>query len=332
VEKEGYFLYEAGNLVGNDQGDLKLVLNLLFFFSYLFSHDIICYIEWSGMMKLLVEYSSKENINYDTDGIILALEDYSVESIISFSLKEISDIRKKFYGEIFVKINKNLMNDDIEPISEILKKLDSIGITGIFFYDLAILQLKKELNLSIDLVWNQTHMVHNYRTCDYYYEHGVKYALLGKEITLDEIIEIIDKSKITSMVEVISKPSVGFSKRRLLTNYYHAIDEEYQDKLTVSEKVTDSKYTFLEDNNGTSIFLDTITNGTGIIHDLYQNGCSYIIFREYGIDSFLELVSDTRKYILDGCCDDNYIEKYKKLGNSTNFFFKKTIYKVKKNG
>ena len=332
MEKEGYFLYEAGNLVGNDQGDLKLVLNLLFFFSYLFSHDIICYIEWSGMMKLLVEYSSKEHINYDTDGIILALEDYSVESIISFSLKEISDIRKKFYGEIFVKINKNLMNDDIEPISEILKKLDSIGITGIFFYDLAILQLKKELNLSIDLVWNQTHMVHNYRTCDYYYEHGVKYALLGKEITLDEIIEIIDKSKITSMVEVISKPSVGFSKRRLLTNYYHAIDEEYQDKLTVSEKVTDSKYTFLEDNNGTSIFLDTITNGTGIIHDLYQNGCSYIIFREYGIDSFLELVSDTRKYILDGCCDDNYIEKYKKLGNSTNFFFKKTIYKVKKNG
>ena len=53
---------------------------------------------------------------------------------------------------------------------------------------------------------------------------------------------------------------------------------------------------------------------------------------EYGIDSFLELVSDTKKYILDGCCDDNYIEKYKKLGNSTNFFFKKTIYKVKKNG
>ena len=86
------------------------------------------------MMKLLVEYSSKSHINYDVDGIILPLDNYSVESITSFSLKEISDIRKKFDGEIFVKINKNLMNDDIEPISKILKKLDSIGITGIFFY------------------------------------------------------------------------------------------------------------------------------------------------------------------------------------------------------
>lgn len=283
-------------------------------------------------MKLLIEYSSKEHINFNVDGIILALEDYSVESIISFNLKEIIDIRNKYNGEVFVKINKNLFNDDIEPISNILKKLDSIGITGIFFYDLAILQLKKELNLSIDLVWNQTHMVHNYRTCDYYFEHGVKYALLGKEITLDEILEIIDKSKITSMVEVVSKPSVGFSKRKLLTNYYHAIEKDYQNKLTVSEKVTNSKYTFLEDNNGTSIFLDTITNGTSIIRNLYQSGCSYIIFREYGIDSFSELVSDTKKYILDGCCDDSYIEKYKKLGNNTNFFFKKTIYKVKKNG
>ena len=27
-----------------------------------------------------------------------------------------------------------------------------------------------------------------------------------------------------------------------------------------------------------------------------------------------------------------YVEKYKKLGDSTGFFFKKTIYKVKKNG
>ena len=84
-------------------------------------------------MKLLIEYSSKEHINFNVDGIILALEDYSVESIISFNLKEIIDIRKKFNGEVFVKINKNLFNDDIEPISNILKKLDSIGITGIFF-------------------------------------------------------------------------------------------------------------------------------------------------------------------------------------------------------
>ena len=282
-------------------------------------------------MKLLIEPSTKNNLYSEyVDGIILPLENYAVESVITFSLAEIKEISKNSNCEIFIKINKNLLNEDIEDITKILKELDKLNIKGIFFYDLAILELKSELNLKVDLIWNQTHMVNNYRTCDYYYNHGVKYALLGKEITLDEIIEIISKSKITSMVEVVSKPSVAFSKRKLVTNYYKDLGKDINTDIIVKEKVTDTNYEFIEDSNGTSIFLDKITNGTSVIKDLYGAGCEYIIFREYGIDNFKDLVVDTKKYIEDKCIDDKYISKYKKLGDSTNFFFKKTIYRVKK--
>lgn len=282
-------------------------------------------------MKLLIEVSEKNNLYLDDiDGIILALDNYSVESIVSFSVDEIKEIKNSTDKEIFVKINKNLMNDDIDNVKDILIELDKIGINGVFFYDLAILELKRELDLKLDLVWNQTHMVNNYKTCDYYYSKGVKYALLGKEITLDEIIEIINKSKITSMVEVVSKPSVAFSKRKLITNYYKDLGKDKKDELIVTEKVTNSNYHLVEDSNGTSFYLDIITNGTSVIKELFENNCEYIIMREFGIDNFSELVSDTKNYISNGCTDDNYINKYKKLGDSTNFFFKKTIYKVKK--
>lgn len=282
-------------------------------------------------MKLLIEVSGKNNLYLDNaDGIILALDNYSVESIVSFSVDEIKNIKNNTSKEIFVKINKNLMNEDIEKVKDILIELDKLGINGVFFYDLAILELKKELGLSIDLVWNQTHMVNNYKTCDYYYSKGCKYALLGKEITLDEINEIINKSKITSMVEVVSKPSVAFSKRKLITNYYKDLGKEKSDELIIREKLTDSNYHLIEDSNGTSFYLDIITNGTGVIKSLFENKCQYIIMREFGIDCFSELITDTKNYISNGCIDDNYINKYKKLGDSTNFFFKKTIYKVKK--
>ena len=46
---------------------------------------------------------------------------------------------------------------------------------------------------------------------------------------------------------------------------------------------------------------------------------------------FKELIIDTKEYIKGNCLDDSYIEKYKKLGDYTNFFFKKTIFMVKKN-
>lgn len=282
-------------------------------------------------MKLLIEVSSKDNLYLDsTDGIILALDNYSVESIVSFSTREIKEIKNNTSKEIFVKINKNLMNEDIEKVREILIELDKIGINGVFFYDLAILELKRELNLKLDLVWNQTHMVNNYKTCDYYYSKGVKYALLGKEITLEEIIEIIKKSKITSMVEVVSRPSVAFSKRKLITNYYKDLGKDKTNELIIHEKVTDSNYLLREDSNGTSFYLDIVTNGTGIIKDLFENNCKYIIMREFGVDSFEELIKDTLNYISNNCIDENYVSKYKKLGDSTNFFFKKTIYKVKK--
>ena len=80
------------------------------------------------------------------------------------------------------------------------------------------------------------------------------------------------------------------------------------------------------------IYLDIVTNGTGVIKELFENNCQYIIMREFGIDNFNELITDTKNYISNGCADTDYVSKYKKLGDSTNFFFKKTIYKVKKNG
>ena len=281
-------------------------------------------------MKLLVEVKDKNNLYLDKiPGIILPLDKYSVESTCFFTMDEIRDIVSNSNLEVFIKINKNLENDDIEDIKNILLELDNIGVTGVFFYDLAILELKRELNLNLDLVWNQTHMVNNFETCNYYHSKGCKYALLGKEITLEEIKEIIDKSDITCMVEVVSRPSVAFSKRSLVTNYYKDLGKEEKHEILIHEKVSDDDYLVVENDLGTTFFLNTITNGTSIIKELFESNCKYIIFREYGIDNFNELVSDTMDYISNGCIDDSYVEKYKKLGDSTNFFFKKTIYKVK---
>lgn len=281
-------------------------------------------------MKLLVEVSSKDSLFLeDSDGIILALEDFSVESVCYFTLDEIISIKNSTKKEVFVKLNKNFFNDEIDKLKDVLIKLDEARIDGVFFYDLAVLELKRELNLKIEVVWNQTHMVNNYRTCNYYYEKGCKYALLGKEITLEEILEIIKNSKINCMVEIVSLPSVAFSRRHLVSNYYHDLEKSSKDEILIHEKVSDMNYRVLEDNNGTCFYLDSVTNGTSIIKDLYDAGCSYIIFREFGIDNFGELVSDTFKYIESCCNDSSYVSKYEKLGDSKNFFFKKTIYKVK---
>ena len=287
-------------------------------------------------MKLLIEPANKTKLYQENiDGLILPLKDFAAQSEVYFTIEEIKEIILNNPSlQIFININKNIFNDEIDNLKENLLQLDKLNITAIMFYDLALLKLKQELDLKIDLVWNQTYMVNNYKTCNYYYNKGVKYAYLSKEITLDEIIEISQNSNINTMVEVVGLPTVAFSKRKLITNYFKDINKPSTEKLDVLEKVTNKTYQLTEDKHGTNFYLKELVNGTSIVNCLYQTNIPYIIMKEYGIESnlFTELLNDTKKYIEGNCQDKNYIEKYQKLGDNTNFFFKKTIYQVKKNG
>lgn len=284
-------------------------------------------------MKLLIEVSDKKKLYEDcVDGVILPLEGFAVQSSSYFTYEEIASIVSINQSlEVFVSINKNMFNKDIGPLKEMLLKLDKLKLKGIFFYDLSLLQLKKELDLSIPFVWNQTYMVNNYKTCNYYFSEGVLYALLSSEITLEEIKEISLKSNINLMVFVLGFPVVAFSKRKLISNYYKDLGKSSFEKLEVFDDLSKDSYELVENSDGTNFYLKMMVNGTSIIKDLYDADVSYIIMKDYGIsnDLFYELLVDTKKYIEGNCQDSSYIYKYKKLGDNTGFFFKKTIYQVR---
>lgn len=284
-------------------------------------------------MKVLVEVASKNIDSYVgcCDGILLGLSSYSVLNAVGFTVEEVSSIAKEYPTlEIFVKMDKNFMNDEVDSLKDVLVELDQLPIEGVFFYDMAVLEIKQELSLALPLVWSQTHMVSNYRTCNYFLEQGVNYALLSKEITLDEIEDISEKSDIATIVEVVSHPSVGYSRRKLVSNYYQDLEEEGNSTLSILERITNQKYIVKEEDAGTGFLLDQVMNGTSVIASLYRMNIDYVLLREEGISDFLELLLDTKTYVDCGCKDTNYVEKYKKLGDNTGFFFKKTIYRVKK--
>ena len=117
-----------------------------------------------------------------------------------------------------------IFNKDLDSLKNVLLDIDKIGVTGIFYYDVSVLEFNKELNLKADLVWNANHMVTNYETCNYYFSKGVKYAYLSNEITLDETLEINKKSSITPMFTMVSISLllVQVLDIYLKTNYYKA--------------------------------------------------------------------------------------------------------------
>ena len=286
-------------------------------------------------MKLLIEPKDTNLdrfISLGYDSFLIGLKDLSNNVDNAISVDEILKLRDKYKDiKLFIIMNKNIFNNELSLVEEVLNKLNN-KIDGLLFYDLSILRLVNKNNLNIPLVWNQTYMVTNYNTCNYYKEMGCEYALLAGEITVEEIKEIREKSNIKLMLNIFGYPVMSHSNRKLISNYFNFINKEKEhNKYTITEVNKDTPYIVKEDKTGTSFIYGNLLNGTSALIDLKDLDIDYVIAREDVDSDLFYKVLDNFNSIINNNYKDNIVEEMNKLiGPYTGFFYKKSIYKVKK--
>lgn len=290
-------------------------------------------------MKYLV--IPKENINLKTyqkagaDAFIFGLQNYSV-NYPEISLEKIVKLSKEY--SIFVSLNKNIRNEELKDLENILESLSNTSICGILFYDLSILSIVQRKKLHLPLVWHQTHMVTNYQTCNYYFDQGVEYGITSNEITLEEILEMKKNTRMRLIPQIFGYPIMSHSRRKLVENYFKDIEEKPEKEVYTLTERTEESFLIRESHAGTSILFGKPMNGTKALYELLDNDFEFAIldmtFLEDSISlEMLELYQEIRNTF----SKDTPIEREEKIrksisliGNFTNFFYKKTIYKVKK--
>lgn len=284
-------------------------------------------------MKLVIVPNKKENIKkykkIGASAFIFGLKGFSSGYSLTLTKEEIKNvIDENSDVDFFVAINKNIFNDELNELENNLLFLDKLKIKGILFYDLAVLNIKLRKRLSVDLVWNQTHMVTNYKTCNYYYEKGVKYGIVSNEITLEEINDIKKNTNMILFTMIIGYPIMSFSRRSLLSNYFISNNKKKESQMYWLTN-NNEKYFIREEESGDAIYYGKILNGSAILNDL---NVDYAILNELEIEEsiFEKVIALCIKIINNK--DVNAINEIKNLiGNYQGFFFQKTIYKVKKN-
>lgn len=262
---------------------------------------------------------------------LLPLKGYSVSYEKQYTLKEIKEIRSQYSEvELFVVMNKNIFNQELEECNQILKELDKLALQGILFYDYAILALKKRLGLQTPLVWNQTHMVTNSKTCDYLLHHQVEYAVMAGELSKEEILDLVADTNMKFFYTLVSLPIAAHSKRNLLTNYAKTNQLEKKSSLSIHEKVTNQDYLVTEEEGGSSFFYQAIPNHYAMLKELET---SYVILNESYIehDLFMKILIVTNQYLSHEISFSSLEEKITPLlTHAAPFLQNKTIYQVKK--
>lgn len=161
---------------------------------------------------------------YGADACYIGGRNYSLRAnATNFSLEEIKEactyahsINKKVY----VTVNIVFHDEDIEGITEYLKKLSEYKVDAIIVSDPFIIDIinNNKINLKIHISTQASTL--NYETVMFWKSLGVERVVLARELSKNEIKEIIDKAGVEVETFVHGAMCSSYSGRCVLSNYF----------------------------------------------------------------------------------------------------------------
>lgn len=268
------------------------------------------------MKKILVIPNDYKNLgailNSGVDGVILPLEQLAVNSNVYFTIDDIKSILNLTSKEVCVSINKIMHNEDLDRLEEALVALNKLNIKKILFYDLAVMNICKRLEIKKELVVFQDHLNASCYSNQFYKKRGIDYAVITNDITKEEINEISKYNHL--MLICYGYLPCFYSRRYLISNYLEYLNKDKQEKMYYIKNGED-KYPIVEEKYGTTIYTKEPIN---LINDIETLQIDYIILNAFHTDeaTFLQIIQD---YLTKKTTDSN---PYR------GFIDKKTVYKV----
>ena len=286
------------------------------------------------MAKLMVIpncYEDITNIIEHVDSIAIGLRDLSV-NFLELDLEQIEHILIDIHNQnkkLFVSLNKNMHNNDLENVRKALIKFEELRIDGIFYCDVGVLNIHRELKLQIPLVWSAEHLATNYNTINYWSKFNLSYVFLSNEITKEEVTVIKEHSKIPLIVQAFGYVPMYISKRHAIKNYleHFKLKTDSKDFYIYKEE---KKYPILERKDNTEIYSYFILNA---IEEYGTMDVAYILLNGFkiNIQLFLQLIDLFNN--VNEKNKDEFKNKIDQLFDNTDlgFIYKEAIYQVKKN-
>ncbi|GLC88513.1 peptidase U32 family protein [Lysinibacillus piscis] len=217
--------------------------------------------------ELLVTPQSVEHVkallHAGADAFVIGEQQFGLRLAGEFSVQEVEEATKLIHAagkKVYVAVNALFHNEKLEALATYLKEMQRIGVDRLIYGDPAVLIVRREQDVTIPLHWNTETTATSWFTANYWGKRGATRAVLARELSLDEILEIKEHAEVEIEVQVHGMTCMFQSKRPLLGHYFL-----YQDKVMEIENRKDHRNMFLHDderNNKYPIYEDA--NGTHI--------------------------------------------------------------------
>lgn len=167
----------------------------------------------------------KMAIIYGADAVYIGGEKYGLRAAAgNFSIKEIKEGTEYAHDngrKVYVTVNIIPHNEDLEGLPEYLTELEGAGADALIVSDPSIITIAGEVVPDMELHLSTQASNTNYKSALFWHSHGIKRIILARELSFEEIREIIDKSPESLEYEafVHGAMCISYSGRCLLSNY-----------------------------------------------------------------------------------------------------------------
>jgi putative protease len=200
-------------------------------------------------------------IEAGADAFVLGEQRYGLRLAGEFyrqDVKSAVEIAHQSGKRVYVAMNAIMHNDRVAELNDYIKYLESIEVDGIIFGDPAVLLSVRETSPNMKLHWNTETTATNYFTANYWGNKGAKRAVLARELSMDEVIEMKEHAEVEIEVQVHGMTCMFQSKRTLINNYMNFMGKDLKkiENSRVSylhDKERDTRYPIFQDENGTHI-------------------------------------------------------------------------------
>lgn len=207
-------------------------------------------------------------LKFGADAVYLAGEMFGMRTNPSNfdadELKKAVELVHSLGKKVYLTCNTLPRNNEIEKLPDFLKYAEQIGIDAFIIADIGVMAMAKKYAASVDIHMSTQVGIVNYQTANTLYEMGASRIVTARELSLDEIKVIRDKTPSDLEIEVFVHGAMcmSFSGRCILSDYMTHRDANRGDcaqpcrwKYHLVEETRPGQYFPInEEKNGTYIF------------------------------------------------------------------------------
>lgn len=284
-------------------------------------------------MELLVTLRNTKDIDKlrtTCDGFIAGSYFTSGYKYTVEQLRQLNSYCKVNKLKLYISIDNFVSEEEKPELINYIGFIKTLNVDGIYFHDLGIYDIAKEYGIVDKLIYDGQTIICNSLDVAFYMSKGINGVVLSRELTLDEIDNIVKNNSNCCDLMVFGHPRLSYSKRKFLTNYFKEINTDYnfinKDTLSLIEEKREYKMPIVEDFSGTKIYADYIFQmykeipnlrpyiKRAIVDTLFiDNSMITAVLRDYK-----RITNENSSFLFDGL-KMNYPENY-----STGYLYQKT--------